>query len=232
MVAFPAPPLKFRTAGFPQYGFKPQHFRTSLPVSRLNVPSPILGYAVLLLPSPWAFARLIAGRPSPSRIDCRSPRVLRSARVIISTSLIATTTRSASLPRPADFAFRLIPQVFVRQTLPAFTVTPSVRAALPTPVSLLCFSRSLAPQFQASPPYHRVAAHMPASASNPKRVEFTALQGSLYAAARTFASHPGLAARCFVERALDGARHRASLRSRLDGRTGNLPSSGLSPDQS
>jgi len=87
-------------------------------------------------------------------------------------------------------------------------------------------------RYQASPSYHRVATHKAASASYARRVEITALQDSLHAAARTFASHPGLAAGCFVERAFRGIRRRTSLRSKLDGRTGNLPSQGLSPRQS
>jgi hypothetical protein len=53
--------------------------------------------------------------------------------------------------------------------------------------------------------------------------------GSLHAAARSLASHPGLASGHFVGRAFGGFRHRMPVHPRLDGRTGNLPTPGLSP---
>ena len=37
MLLFPMPPLKFRTVGFPQYGFKPEYFSRSLPFNDLGL---------------------------------------------------------------------------------------------------------------------------------------------------------------------------------------------------
>jgi hypothetical protein len=37
MLSFPMPPLKFRTAGFPQYGFKPEYISYSLPFKSMGL---------------------------------------------------------------------------------------------------------------------------------------------------------------------------------------------------
>jgi len=77
----------------------------------------------------------------------------------------------------------------------------------------------------------------------PTGFEISALHRSHHAAARMFARPSGLArTRCNhmsctspsedrVTPAFDGVRRRAPLGVRLEGRTGNFPSSGLSPDQ-
>ena len=228
----PSSPLKFRTAGFPQYGLKSRPFRASLPVSRLDAPSPTLGYVVLFLPSPWASARLITGSPSPSRIGRHDPRVLRSARVLMSTSIIATTTRSAGLPRPADFTGLAYTAGPVATDRPSFHCRTFRACRPPYAGGPVRVSRCRPGRCQASPCPKRVAAHNAASASDTRRCLFTTLQGSLHAAARALASHPGLASGYFVERAFRATRRRMALRSKLDGRTGNLPSPGLSPGRS
>jgi hypothetical protein len=95
----------------------------------------------------------------------------------------------------------------------------------------------LLPQwFQASTNFKRVAAHdYPPLPVIPDGLPFTTLQGSLHATARSFASHPGLATTRFpgpsgyiVTLAFSVLRHRRTVRIRLDGRTGNLPSCCLS----
>jgi hypothetical protein len=48
MPTFPLPPLKFRTAGFPQYGFK-AGFQTG-PSQRTGLPSPFVPSAAILYP--------------------------------------------------------------------------------------------------------------------------------------------------------------------------------------
>jgi hypothetical protein len=227
----PSSPLKFRTVGFPQYGFKPRPLRASLPVLRLNAPSPTLGYTVLFLPCPWAFARLIAGRPSPSSRPPRSTGPpLRSGCHLHEPHRVYDPIRQSAAPHGFRFpAYTAGPHA---TDLPSFHCR-AFRACRPPCAG---GSTELLPLWtrpcQASPSYQRVATHTAASASDTRRVEFTTLQGSLHAAARTFASHPGLAAGCFVERAFRGIRRRMSLRSKLDGRTGNLPSRGLSPRRS
>jgi hypothetical protein len=101
-------PVSWTPSKIPYGGFSPVRLQAT---AFQRVPSDLsfepsfadFGYAVLFLPCPWAFARLIAGRPSPSVIGRRSPRALRSAGVLLSLGILATTARSASLARPADF---------------------------------------------------------------------------------------------------------------------------------
>src|SRR5206468_1448114 len=97
-----------------------RHFRVSLPVARLDAPSPTLGYVVLFLPSPWAFARLIAGRPSPSKSatvthGSFAPPGLSSPRA---SSLLRPDPPVCRAPRISRVS--LIPQALGRQTFPAF----------------------------------------------------------------------------------------------------------------
>ena len=100
-------------------------------------------------------------------------------------------------------------------------------------------------RFQASSNYHGVATHDTVSASNIRRVirfrgcivRFMLRPARLPCPPdwlrrdEVTCSSPRLL-RYIVTPAFDAARYRTALEVRLDGRTGNLPSSGLSPDKS
>ncbi len=100
-------------------------------------------------------------------------------------------------------------------------------------------------RFQASSNYHGVATHDTVSASNIRRVirfrgcivRFMLRPARLPCPPdwlqrdEVTCSSPRLL-RYIVTSAFDAARYRTALEVRLDGRTGNLPSSGLSPDKS
>ena len=100
-------------------------------------------------------------------------------------------------------------------------------------------------RFQASSNYHGVATHKTISASNIRRViRFRSCIVLVMLRPARLPSPPDWLRRdeatCtsprplryIVTPAFDAARYRATLGVRLDGRTGNLPSSGLSPDKS
>ena len=100
-------------------------------------------------------------------------------------------------------------------------------------------------RFQASSNYHGVATHKTVSASNIRRViRFRSCIVLVMLRPARLPSPPDWLRRdeatCtsprplryIVTPAFDAARYRATLGVRLDGRTGNLPSSGLSPDKS
>ena len=97
MTPFPQAPLKFRTVGFPQYGFKQ---RRGLHRTRPSSPHgaefdvPLAPCRATAIAPRWP--RGMSGWSSPSRTR-RCPRVLRSAWVLLSHGILATTTRSASL---------------------------------------------------------------------------------------------------------------------------------------
>jgi len=100
-------------------------------------------------------------------------------------------------------------------------------------------------RFQASSNYHGVATHKTVSASNIRRViRFRSCIVLVMLRPARLPSPPDWLRRdeatCtsprplryIVTPAFNAARYRATLGVRLDGRTGNLPSSGLSPDKS
>ena len=125
-----------------------------------------------------------------------------------------------------------------RETFPPFPGALSVRAADPTPVGPLVAPVVHGQRYQAPSNAERVATHRPASASNPRRGSLSRRPRSRPAAARAFARPSWLATtrhlprllRYRVTPAFGPGRHRPVLGVRLDGRTGNLPSSGLAPD--
>jgi hypothetical protein len=103
---------------------------------------------------------------------------------------------------------------------------------------------SCAPQYQASPISKRVATHKTVSASYTRREErfdaasFALCYGphvclALLTGYRTggITCVPHIPSEDFVTPAFGACRRRPTLGIRLDGRTGNLPSSGLAPDQ-
>ena len=132
-----------------------------------------------------------------------------------------------------------------RETFPTFTAALSTRAVDPTPVGPRQLPVVLA---VAVPDFLDIKASRhpqpPGSASNTAGATFSTVHRSLHATARVFLpGPPGWLRRdaitCSAPRllrlrvtpAFDCARHQAPLGVRLKGRTGNLPSSGLSPDQ-
>jgi len=109
------PPLKFRTAGFPQYGFKPGYFNRSLPFKDLGLnaipisPHPPKG---LLQPSS-DYSRSVAIRSYcvSAALTVSSnppdPEALRIRRVLLSLPILAHTASSACLINSSRFPFRL-----------------------------------------------------------------------------------------------------------------------------
>jgi hypothetical protein len=102
---------------------------------------------------------------------------------------------------------------------------------------------SSARRYQASSTYQRVATHKTRLCQQSSTgLNVSTPHRSLHATARAFAKPSWLATtryyspprlrRYLVTPAFDATRRREALGARLDGRTGNLPSSGLSPDQS
>jgi hypothetical protein len=109
------PPLKFRTAGFPQYGFKPGYFNRSLPFKVLGLNAiPISTHPPkgLLQPSP-DYSRSVAIRSYCVSValtvssDHPDPEALRIGRVMLSHPILAHTTSSACLIDSSRFPFRL-----------------------------------------------------------------------------------------------------------------------------
>ena len=77
MPTFPSPPLKFRTAGFPQYGFKASLSGRACPYAVAVKPAPGMPVSAPGLHRP--FARFHDGRADPAR--CPDPAVLPRAAV-------------------------------------------------------------------------------------------------------------------------------------------------------
>ena len=267
MPTFPSSPLKFRTAGFPRYGFKaslsaptfrvraPVKLAPSMPVTlaRLSAPSP--GCATTGLPgsvsapiaaSPSRCARGLASLPQGS---------LAPGRVMLSRSITAyydpirRSRGHAALSRPGRLY--AAPSLCgsaeaTRETFPTFAAVLSTRAADPTPAGPWCHPVVSTPRYQAASNLYRVATHKcPVSASNTRRVphfrrcivrvmlRLVCLPGPPDWLRRSGVScSPLRLLRYRVIPAFDTDRRRPALGIRLDSRTENLPSSGLSPDQS
>ena len=133
------------------------------------------------------------------------------------------------------------------ETFPTFTAALSARAVDHTPVGPRNPSRCpCVTRYQASSSCDRVATHDTRLCQQYSTgSSISALHRSLHATARAFASPSGLAMRQMESRVfhlsllrtlssplLASGRRRPALGTRLDGRTGNLPSSGLTPDKS
>ena len=266
MPTSPSPPLKFRTAGFPQYGFKASLSGRAFPDGLALKPAPGIHASPVGLHRP--FARFRNGHADPAR--CPDPAVFPRAAVREAHGLptpgvlgsgpssvvsvphrycdpIRQSRRHAATSRPTAYTPRLrcagAPRRPTRPSLlslPRCPCAPStlrrwVRGPLP-----LCRDRDarLPRLITESPP---TTARL--CQQYPTGFELSALHRSRHAAARMFAQPSGLAttrgspmaciapAEDRVTPAFDGVRRRAPLGVRLKGRTGNLPSSGLSPDQ-
>ena len=96
MLTFPPPPLKFRTVGFPQYGFKLDSSATTF---TSPLPRPAYTWPIALHRTPVALAGMCAG-PKSGR---SSPEALRSHPVLLSGLVCATMASSAPLRNSRRF---------------------------------------------------------------------------------------------------------------------------------
>jgi len=266
MPTFPSPPLKFRTAGFPQYGFKASMSDRAFLQVRVLKPAPgMQSLPHSLLPP---FARLHPNE-SPGSVSktveastCRCSGGLPSlpqgslapVRVVLSRSIIAyynpmrQSRRHAATSRLCAYTQRLrcagAPRRPARPSLLSLPCFPCMPSTLPRwrIVPSRC-TRTMLPDF-----LELLASRLttsPVSASNHRRgnpfrsciVHFMVRPACLPSPPgwlrrdEVISSSPRLL-RYIVTPAFNIVRHRATLGIRLDGRTGNLPSSGLAPDRS
>ena len=266
MPPFPSLPLKFRTLGFPQYGFKASRSGRACPcvlaVKRApRIPASTSGRlrpfarfrhghsGLARCPRPAAppqaavrkapaFLPQGVLRSGPSYVVSLPPRdydPIRQSREHAATSRIQPLIRRA-------FAVR--EPLGTSRDLPYFPPVLAPRAAAPTPVGPLPLPvvrrrrGTRLPRFPSeSPPTS------PVSASHPRRgAGFRRCIVRVRLRPVCLPSPPGWLRRGqpdalpspsedIVTPALRAARRRPALGVRLEGRTGNLPSSGLSPDQ-
>ena len=182
MPTFPSPPLKFRTSGFPQYGFKASLSDRACPADIPVKPAPGMPAPSTSLPRP--FAR-VGHRKMPwlcVQVDRAPPRAavreapaplpqgsLAPARVLLSRAIVAYSNpirqsrRHAGISRPR----RLYPAPSLcgsasatRETFPTFPAALSLRAVDPTPVGPRPRPVVVRPRCQASSRCDRVATHM------------------------------------------------------------------------
>jgi hypothetical protein len=265
MPTFPSPPLKFRTAGFPQYGFKASMSeRASLPVRFLKpAPGIRLRPCSLLLSfarfhhrgSPGSESKTIqastrrcaGGFPSLPQGSLAPVRVMLSRSIIAYYSPMRQSRRHAATSRLRLYAAPSLcgSASATRETFPTFTTVLSMHAADPTPVAHRVFpfsphDDSRLPRIITESPNHH-----PVSASNLRRgARFRGCIVCFMLRPACLPSPPGWLRRdeviCssprlpryIVTPAFGIVRRRATLGVRLDGRTGNLPSLGLSPNKS
>jgi len=260
MPTSPPSPLKFRTVGFPQYGFKASRSDPACPARPELKPAPGIRsgprWFAMVLRAPAGYLTHTSSAASPvgqvgdvftagHAADPRGPWLRSGFCCLRSSSL--TPTPSASLAGTA----RLHRSAYTRGLrcagAPRRPARPS-RLSLPVcphvPRTLRRWGRrrfplcsdggTRLPRIRRGSPPTRLA-----SASHAWRVFVTTRHPSRDAAARAVAQPSGLAPtgeaslsrllRYRVPPALGAGRHRPTLGGRLDGRTGNLPSPGLSP---
>ena len=264
MPTFPSPPLSFRTAGFPQYGWKAGYqVKPSRALLRLSLlPAYPSRHAVCHHPScsPWRLvhpcsvsrtcARWSTAMRATFSLYPRGPRSEPGYAVPVHQRLSAPSASLAGTRRlhgPAAYTPRLrcagAPRRPARPSLLSLSRCPCVPSTLrrwvrgPFPLCRDRDARLPRPITESPPTRARLCQQFPTG------FEISALHRSRHAAARMFARPSGLArTRCNhmsctspsedrVTPAFDGVRRRAPLGVRLEGRTGNFPSSGLSPDQ-
>lgn len=267
MPTFPSPPLKFRTVGFPQYGFKAsmsdKACRPRGPVKRVpRIPRSTNTFALPFAHGEHRTTHLAQRPGQVGSVEGRcvrgtslsTPGVLGSGR-----SYVVSSPPRLLRPHPsvsqARGDFTIIAGLYAapslcghaeaaHETFPTFTAVLSTRAVDPTPVGpnrppVTRRPDARLPQLRRKSPPTKCPS-LPAILDGET---FSALHRSRYAAARVFASPSGLATtRCghvprtgpaedFVTLAWAGGCRHLPVRVRLDGRTGNLPSSGLAPDK-
>jgi hypothetical protein len=266
MPTFPSPPLKFRTAGFPQYGFKASMSdRAFLQVHTLKpAPGMQLLACSLLLPfarfhhkgSPGSVSKtiVVSTRRCSGGFSSLPQGSLAPVRVMLSRSITAyydpmrRSCRHAATSRLCRLyaAPSLCGSASAtRKTFPTFTTVLSLHAADPT--SVVHRAHPLDPHSDSRLP--RIISESPTtspvSASYNRRgspfrgciVYFMLRPTGLLSPPdwlrrdEVICSSPRLL-RYIVTPASNVLRRRMTLGVKLDGRTGNLPSSGLSPDKS
>ena len=265
MPTSPSPPLKFRTAGFPQYGFKASMSDRAFLENSMVKPAP--GVPTQLPSLPLSFARLpLKGRPgSVSRSGqgstCRCsggvppfPRGpwLRSELCCLGPSSLSTTP-SASPAGTLRFRFyaytqRLrcagAPRRPAGPSLLSLLFFPSVPSTLPrgSAASTIPFSQSAVPGFldlaaSRHPPTPRLCQQYPTGVLFRGCIVRFILRPACLSSPpdwlrqdEVICSSPCLL-RYIVTPAFDAVRYRTTLGVRLNGRTGNLPLLGLSPNQ-
>jgi hypothetical protein len=175
MPAFPSPPLKFRTAGFPQYGFKaslsdrtfphPDAVKCAphIPTPRPGLCRPSLASATtrrcgsVSTPGGASTSRCARGRASLPQGSLAPVRVVLSRSLLAYYDPIRQSRRHAATSR----ASRLYAAPSLcgsaeatRETFPTFAAVLSTRAADRTPVGPRRRPVVFAPRYQAPSSYH------------------------------------------------------------------------------
>ena len=160
MPRFPPLPLKFRTAGFPQYGFKryffplPSCFQFALSIS------PLLPFSSVLQLFVWQMF-------PHGELSSRAPLLHLHYR-----DFSATTGSSASPIRLLIFAFSLYPQPLLNRTFPTFPDWTFMARLDPYPDwSLYCLCQFLREALQ-SPPRYKGWHHSSPANDYPQGVHF------------------------------------------------------------
>jgi len=266
MPTFPSPPLKFRTAGFPQYGFKASMSDRAFLQVRILKPAPSIRLLPRSLLLPFACFRHEGSSGSVSKTIVVSARrcsgglsslpqgSLAPVRVMLSRSIIAyyspmrQSRRHAATSRLCAYTQRLrcagAPRRPARPSLLLLPCFPCMPLTLPrwSTVPSRC-THTVIPGF-----LELLASRLtttPVSASYTRRgspfrsciirfmLQPTCLPSPPGWLRRNEATCSSLRLlRYIVTPAFGIVRRRTMLGVRLDGRTGNLPSSGLSPDKS
>jgi hypothetical protein len=266
MPTFPSPPPKFRTAGFPRYGYKasmsdgtflnrnPVKLTPSIPAPSSSLSPPFARFqsaktARLSVPtSPTFVMPLFRDAYIPEPQGPLAPvRVLLSRSIVAYYDPIRQSRRHAATSRHSRLyaAPSLCGSASATHgTFPTFTAVLAMHAVDPTPVvrrtfPLFSHGDSRLPRISNESPTTK-----PVSASNVRRgnpfrgciVRFMLRPAPLPSPPDWLrhdeATHPSpCLLRYIVTPAFGVNCHQMTLGVRLDGRTGNLPSSGLSPDQ-
>ena len=189
-ILFPHTPLKFRTAGFPKYGFKPalgRHLRRWAHTRRYRRPesrSPATTLAPRGAIAALSRHRVAVRRNRPVQRPLARQRVILSRRVIAYYGLIRG---SRSLPS----AYVLRRRVFALRPKPGdsllYSACPSVRAVCRTPADRVVNAASNATRVSLRPSVKGSASAMVHAEVGSRVVCLTRLHSSLYAAARTVA---------------------------------------------
>jgi hypothetical protein len=266
MPTSPSPPLKFRTAGFPQYGFKASmSVRAFLQVRSLK-PAPGIRSlpCSLLLPfvrfrhrrNPGSVSKTIeaspcrcaGGLPSLPQGSLAPVRVMLSRSIFAYYSPMRQSRRHAATSRLYAYTQRLrcagAPRRPARPSLlllPCFPYMPPTLPWWPT-VPSHCTHTVIPGFLELLPSRHPQRPSLPAISDGV--TQFRGCIVHVMVQPACLPSPPGWLRRdeatCSSPRLLrhivtpaSGViRRRVTLGVRLDGRTGNLPSSGLSPDKS
>ena len=266
MPTFPSPPLKFRTAGFPQYGFKASMSDRAFLQARNLKPAPGIRSLPrsLLLPfarfrhrrSPGSVSKTIGastcrcagGLPSLPQGSLAPVRVVLSRSINAYYSPMRQSHRHAATSRLCAYTQRLrcagAPRRPARPSLLSLPCFPCMLPTLPRWSTVPSrYTHTVIPGFlELLPSRHPQRPSLPAITDGVAQfrgciVRFMVRPACLPSPPgwlrrdEATCSSPRLL-RYIVTPASGVTRRRVTLGVRLDGRTGNLPSSGLSPDKS